>query len=237
MIINNNFAKDDDSDRAERLELLSANIDKYALEIGVSGDNLIWAQNASAQWEDIRASAGVERGEQISFYSEYHAALNDASKYYATAKKILKTMIKQHGGNIGEIVHAYGLEGKSPRNLKGLLAGIKIWKDTNDELVSESDPRVLPQNIMDSLVQHRDNINEMWHKALNEKEQASEAKRIRRDTFASDSKRMTLIFTLCIIKWGREDHRLELLGFKTKSGTWTPKKKDEENDLQTENNE
>ena len=38
MIIDNNIAKDTYSERAERLQLFSTNIDAFAVEIGIFGD-------------------------------------------------------------------------------------------------------------------------------------------------------------------------------------------------------
>ena len=65
MIINNSISQDTDGERTERLTLLSANIDTYAVEIGYDGARLAWAQDADVAWEDARASAIVEKGASL----------------------------------------------------------------------------------------------------------------------------------------------------------------------------
>ena len=61
MLKNNNFTKDNDLDRLERLLALSANIDTYAAELGLVAPNplLTWAQGAGAAWEAAVATAIV----------------------------------------------------------------------------------------------------------------------------------------------------------------------------------
>jgi hypothetical protein len=75
MIINNNISNDDYTTRAERIQLLSDNIDTFAVEIGVSGARLADAQNADAQWEDVCAKCVVEDGQMDEAFETYHNAL------------------------------------------------------------------------------------------------------------------------------------------------------------------
>jgi len=75
MIINNNISNDDYTTRAERIQLLSDNIDTFAVEIGVSGARLADAQNADAQWEDVCAKCVVESGQKDEAYETFHEAM------------------------------------------------------------------------------------------------------------------------------------------------------------------
>jgi len=63
MIINNSFSADIYSERAERIQLLSTNIDTFAVELDIAGARLTAAQNADADWEDVCAKCVVEDGQ------------------------------------------------------------------------------------------------------------------------------------------------------------------------------
>ncbi len=64
MLKNNRFLKDDDGERLERTELLSHNIDTYAAELGIVGDNLTSAQTAGEDWMNAVTNAGIEKGQK-----------------------------------------------------------------------------------------------------------------------------------------------------------------------------
>ena len=74
-IHNNKLSKDDDSDHVERLELLSANISTYAVEVGYDGARLAWEQSVDAAWEAARATAIVEKGGMHNAFEDFHKFL------------------------------------------------------------------------------------------------------------------------------------------------------------------
>jgi len=63
MLTSNSISADTQGQRIVRLDLLSANIDDHAVEIGVSGARLAAAQTAGADYLDAIAEAGVRDGQ------------------------------------------------------------------------------------------------------------------------------------------------------------------------------
>ena len=227
MLIHNKFSKDSDDDRLERLLSVSNNIDDFAIEIGLSEDKIEWAHGAGDAWEDTVAKATVESGQEFGGYSALRAAEVKAVKYYCKAKALLKAILKGLGDS-DELIEEYGLKGKSPRGYKKLVSGIDVWKGTHDRLVSEGDDRVLPDAIVAKLVEHRVELDELWHVAIDEKTEAREARRAKKELFDRDTKMLAYLFALCKLHWGNQDSRLSVLGFVEKSAIWTFKKKEEE---------
>ena len=233
MIINNSISKDDDIVRSERLTLVSANIDEYGGDLDLSADMLVWAQNAHEQWSELCAISSVETGQTKDAYIMYHYELKEVGKYYNAVKAMLIAIINSSPIE-DDIKEAYHIEGKTLRTRDGLTTAIETLKNTHDKLKIEGDTRVLPDNIVDKLVQRREELIERWYKTLGEKKEAKEARELRKRVFAGDTKRLACLLSICKLKWGFDDTRLDLLGFKHKSAIWTFKKKSEEDET-TEN--
>jgi len=226
MLIHNKFTKDNDEDRLERLISISNHIDDYSIEFGLSADKIIGAHDTAEAWESALAKAIVESGQGKGGYSALRAAEVRAAKYYCKAKALLKAILSGRGDS-DELFEEYGLRGKSPRGYKRLIAAIDVWKGTHDRLVSEGDDRVLPDAIVAKMVEHRAELDELWHKAIDEKTEAREARRVKKELFDRDTKMLAYLFALCKLHWGVQDTRLPLLGFVEKSAIWTFKKKEE----------
>lgn len=234
MIINNSVSTDDYGIRIERLSLLSANIDDYAIELGLSEEMHEWSRNALDKWDDIRTDSHIETVEAGGAYSTLHAELRETYKYYNAAKGLLKAIIKEAGIN-DDIKESYGIIGKTSRSRKGLTNAIETLKTTHDKLKIEGDTRVLPDVFVDNLVIRREKIIELWYKALDEKKEAKEARELRNRIFNEDTRKLAHLFSLCKMKWGIDELRLRDLGFLNKSAIWTFKHKDEPEN--TENGE
>ena len=99
MIINNNFSNDTNSERAERLQLLSTNIDTFAVELAIVPPRLTAAQTADALWDDACAAATVESGQKDEAYEEFNKVIVAAYDYYVGAKAYLSAIIRRrpHG--------------------------------------------------------------------------------------------------------------------------------------------
>jgi hypothetical protein len=67
----------------------------------------------------------------------------------------------------------------------------------------------------------------LWHKAIDEKTEAREARRVKKELFDRDTKMLAYLFALCKLHWGNQDPKLMGLGFVEKSAIWTFKKKEE----------
>jgi len=227
MIIGNKFSKDDDSVRTERLQYLAANVEELAPELGLSDDVLTWARGAYDRWYEALLTANAEGAETEGAYVGLELAVEPAVKYYAAVRKLLMSIIERHGED-REIVEAYGFKGKSPRRYKKLVPAIDLWKETHDKLVAAGDPRVVNETIIAKLVAHRNEVNDAWRKALEEKREAAEAYETKREIFDEDCDMLRFLFNLCKLTWGDDDPKLILLGFVQKSGVWTFKKKNED---------
>jgi len=226
MLINNKFTKDNDDERLERLESISKNIDNYIIELSIPDDKRIWAINAGENWHKALIESDMEDAEGRGSYLALRLAEVKAAKFYCKAKALLLSILKNLGDS-DELIEEYGLKGKSPRGYKRLIAAIDVWKGTHDRLVSEGDDRVLPDAIVAKLVEHRAELDELWHKAIDEKTEAREARRAKKEMFDRDTKMLQYLFALCKLHWGNQEPKLMGLGFVQKSAIWTFKKKGE----------
>jgi len=223
-LINNAFTNDDDSDRSERLDALSTHIDDFAVELAYAGDRLTWAQGAYDAWQEARATAHVEDGEMDEAYQEFHKSVNEAYKYYTTARDMLTQVIIDHGGPYDDVMREYLFEGKSPQRFKDLVTAIETWKKAHERLKAKGDPRVLPDAIVDNLLTHRDTMNSLQREARNERDESRDAYEEKQDIFRTDSSELTFLFGLCKLAWGHDDGRLRTLGFVPSSEVWTENK-------------
>lgn len=64
IIEDNHFTDDSYNIRTTRLSLLSANIDTYAQELGITQDMKKWAEDAHDIWADKLAVQSAEQGER-----------------------------------------------------------------------------------------------------------------------------------------------------------------------------
>ena len=106
MIKENNNVHDTQGERIERLALLSANIDDFAVDVGVAGVRLTAAQNAKEDYLNAIATAGVEDGEEL------NSAIDAASDYYVAAKDHLLTIIWELD-KPDDFIEAYSFRGRS----------------------------------------------------------------------------------------------------------------------------
>ena len=222
MIINNSVSADDYTTRAERIQLLSDNIDTFAVEIGVSGARLTAAQAADSEWEDVCAKCVVESGQKDEAYETFHEAVEEAANYYSTAKGHLLTIIYENGGRPDDFINAYGFNVRSPRRYKKLTGAIEAWKRNHDFLVGEGDPRVVPDAIMNQLIAHKNNIDALSNTVFIEKDESDTAFSEKLELFNRHTNLLKFIYTAAVLVWGNDDSRLNLLGFKPKSEIWTP---------------
>ena len=221
MIINNSISADTYTERAERLQLLSTNIDTYAVELAISGARLASAQNADAEWDNACAKGVVEAGQKDEAYEEFNKAVGAASKYYSAAKGHLLTIIYEVGGKPDDYINRYGFNVDSPRKYKPTTAAIEAWKLEHDRLVALPDPRVISDAIMTILLAHKTGIDGLSQVAFIEKQEADTAFDEKKALFDAQTNLLQFVLTAAVLTWGNEDPRLNLLGFKPKSEIWT----------------
>ena len=226
MIKYNRFTQDADLVRAERLALISHNVDTYSAELGLPPDKLLWAQNCKAVWSDIITKSGINKGRIDEEYQEFQKSVAKAVKYYCGLKALLKAIIKD-AGNDEELLRSYGFVGKSPRRFKKLVSAIDQWKETHDDLVAAGDSRVIGDSFLNKLVDYRAAMVEFHQAALAQKRVTADIFKQKHEIYANDTTMLQFLFSLCKLTWGAQDSKLELLGFKTRSGVWTKKTKPE----------
>lgn len=226
MIKYNRFTQDDDLVRMERLQLVSSNVDTYSVELALTPDKLAWAQNCDAVWDEINASGVNNSGTTNENYQELQKKVAEAAKFYARLRAMLKAIIKSEG-NDDELLRSYGFAGKSPRRFKPLVSAIDQWKETHDDLVAAGDSRVVGDSFLNKLVDFRETMVEFRQEALAQKRVTADIFKQKREIFANDTTMLQYLFSLCKLTWGAQESRLELLGFKTRSGVWTKKTKQE----------
>jgi len=220
MLKGNNFLHDDDNERSERLVLLSANIDTHAVEIGVSGSLLTWAQGASDNWEDLRENALVQDGEMDEAYQHVQEKYAEAADLYAEAKGLLLAIIDRVQKN-DDIRNRYGVEGEAPRTFGDLHEAIGQWKKTHDVLVAALDERVVSDTIVTNMVTLAGEMYDLMQTAITEKDEKSDAFTAKQTAFSIDTDDLRLVYHLARMTWGKDDSNLRLLGFVPASEVWT----------------
>jgi len=224
MIINNNITNDTYTERAERIQLLSTNIDDFAVELGIAGDRLTACQDADTQWEDASAKGVVEDGQMDEAYETFHQSVKAAAEYYQMAKDHLLTIIYEAEGAPDDFINAYGFDVDSPRRYKKLTAAIEAWKRNHDFLIGKNDPRVVTDAIMTNLLTHKTTIDGLSNVAFIEKEEADTAFDEKQALYDVQTRLLQFVFSAAILTWGNDDPKLNLLGFKPKSEVWTENK-------------
>jgi len=224
LIKNNRITQDDDGVRIERLTLISSNVDIYSAELGLAPDKLDWALNASDTWADARSSANTKKGHIDEAYQEFQLKVDEAVKYYAKCRGLLSAIIKAEGGD-AELLRSYGFIGRTPRRFKQLSNAIEQWKETHDDMVSAGDTRVVIDDYINHLLSLREAMIERHQEALAARRRSAEAFKKKREIFDKDTAMLQFLFSLCKMTWGPDSSKLELLGFKTRSGVWSEKTK------------
>ena len=221
MITSNSVSADNDMVRAERLQLLSTNIDTHAVEIGIVIPRLTACQTADADWDNACAKCVVEDGQKDEAFETFHQAVLAASKYYQMAKDHLLTIIYEVEGAPDDYINSYGLDVHSPRKYKKLTAAIEAWKRNHDLLVGLLDPRVLTDAIMTNLWAHKTGMDGLSNAAFIEKEEARTSFDEKQALYDVQPRLLQFVLTAAILTWGNEDPRLNLLGFLPASEVWT----------------
>ena len=224
MIINNNIAGDNYTERAERIQLLSTNIDTYAAELGIAGDKLTACQNADTEWENACAKATVEDGQMDEAFETFQQSVKAAANYYRMAKDHLLTIIYEAEGAPDDFIHAYGFDVDSPRRYKKLTAAIEAWKRNHDFLIGENDTRVVTDAIMTNLMTHKTTIDTLSNTAFIEREESDMAFSEKQALYDVQTRLLQFVLTTAILTWGDDAPKLRLLGFCPSSEVWTKKK-------------
>lgn len=224
MIINNNFAKDTFSNRFLRFKGLSHNIEEYAIDLGLLDDMLLWAKEADAKWTKIFIGADIDESEEAGEYSMFHYEFRECYKFFNGAKKLLLSMIA-NSDDANEIIEEYGIKGSTSRVHKLLMQAMERMITTGEKLRAEGDDRVLPVNIATQLEEKHANLVQLWYAAIEKKRYAREKVRLRRARFDDDTRKLKFLYSLCVMKWGNNDLRLNSLGFLRKQSVWTFKNK------------
>jgi len=222
-IRNNAFSGDTDADRSDRLDLLTANIDSHAGELGVTGDRLTWAQDASAAWLQARSDAITEEGEKENAFEDFQNYVADTVVYYVSAREMLEQIIYEYGGKPDDMLYQYGFKDASPRRYNQLSAKIQAWLDMDAKLraLVPPDPRVAPDAVITELGNRLTAMLTGYQKAYSEKSESDLAFKAKHDLFADDSYQLSILFMAAKLVWGDDDPRLRLLGFCPKSEIWT----------------
>ena len=223
MLINNRFSHDDDDTRLERLTLVSANIDDHSAELSVIADRLDWAQNAESAWLAAMSNATTEDGQMDASYQQLHNAVTAAHDYFVQSRDYLTALIMEHPES-SKIMHAYGFEGRTPRNCEGLRKAIDAWKDEHERRVAEGLSPVVPDAVMTTLMNHDTALHDLRDTSKTEEEESDTAYRIKAETFATDSRELSILFTVAKLTWGPDSSKLKLLGFVPSSEIWTKNK-------------
>ena len=225
-IRNNQFSRDKDGDRFERLQLILANIAAFAAELGIIGDRLAWALAAVTAWIAARAAAGVEEGEKNDAFEDLHNKVEETAEYYAIGREMLTTVIYDFGGKPDDFIERYGFKGATPRLYNLLYDRIEKWllEDARLKALIPPDPRVVADAVTIKLAALRDEMYALYNAAYTEKSESDAAFNAKHTLFAVDSTQLTFLLLSAKMVWGDDDPKLRLIGLCPKSEIWTHNK-------------
>ena len=227
MLKNNCVRRDTDGEHLERVLALSKNIDTYATELNVNGDDLTECRSAGADWTAAVRVAHAESGEALRATQSLNDALKKAYSYYVYAKEILFAKIHAEGG-AGEIIKEYGIDGITSRYYDEIYMRISMWLEADARLVIEGNPCVVDRDIIDGLNIRLADIREQWHNSQEAHREKIQANADKRSLFERQTLLLNAILGKAKLHWGNDDPRLRDLGFLPRSEIWTSKSTEDE---------
>jgi len=222
-IINNLFSRDDPGDRGIRYISLNRSIDGVAVEIGVTGDLLAWAQNCEVDWEEAQSVARMAEIAKMRAFSEFRYKQIDCRKLYQKAKKYLKAIIAEHD-NAAEIIRAYSIDGRTPLTREGLETAVDDLSRQHESYVAAGDPWVLPGHIVDEIVTLRTKMSELHTAARAMLLSAKVTRDAMKARFHNDTKRLRLVYEMGVLAWGVDSSKFIIMGMLPKSEVWTKRR-------------
>ena len=87
LILNNAFSLDSYGLRTNRFIMLSANIDEYSAEIGLSQASIDWGIASKDVWVDALSYSNLQMGECNTAFEAYKQIFNAAKQYYQMLKE------------------------------------------------------------------------------------------------------------------------------------------------------
>jgi len=222
-IRNNNFAQDDYEGRLERLISFCAHITDFSAELGLTGDLLLWAQNARTELEDIRGEAQTKKFDSHMAFSDFRSKQEETKALYQRAKDILRAMIAAQD-NADEIIRAYSIDGKTPITREGIETAVDDLAAQHEIYKSEGAEWVLPDHVVDSLRTLRAEMRELHTIARTKREKAKIAREAYHKRFRENTHKLKLIYELGVLAWGVDGNNFMVLGMLPKSMIWTKKR-------------
>ncbi len=219
-IRNNNFSMDDFVLRISRLGSIHVNIDRFATELGLSGDLLLWAQTAEAEFRAFESEAWAKKLESNRAFSDFRRKQDETRELYQRAKDILRAMIAPHD-NADEIIRAYSIDGRTPNTREGIESAVDDLISQNDIYVAEGAEWVLPAHVVDSLSALRAGMRELHATARTKREKAKIAREAYNKRFREDTHKLRLIYEMGVLAWGVQGTAFMVLGMLPKSMVWT----------------
>jgi len=198
--------------RSTRLQLLSSNINTYIGVLPLSQEIFNWAATVSDEWSNQVSTAHVERGEKdVAFETEQRLS-RDLREYFTKAKQLLVSMINSSG--LGDdVLEEYGFNEPVPVKRALILKAVDQVKTTNDRLRAEGDPRVLPENIVNTLVEKAEAVEASWHEAQKQSQESIQAHKVLREMYDNGTKKLRYIYHAAVLVLGKYSHDLGTLGF------------------------
>ncbi len=222
-ITNNSFSKDDPGLRDLRLTLLENSINDYAVELDVTGDLLVWAQNCGDGWDDAQKEARrAENAKGLAFEEFKHKQI-DCKKRYQKTKNFLKAIIAPHD-NAAEIMRAYSIDGKTPLSREGLECAVDDLARQHETYKAAGDPWILPDHMVDALRTLRAEMSDLHTTACTMRERAKVAREAMKARFRDDTHRLKMVYELSVMAWGVQGGHFLRLGMLRKSMIWTKKR-------------
>lgn len=218
---NNKLSREPIENRLYRLLRMQNNIDTHAVELGIAGLLLVWAQNCHTRFSGAYTDAGIESGESKDSTLMVHEKFDTTLDYYQQAKEILDATLAQYKPD-DILLASYGIDDPTPRTYLALTEAIDKFEAAHNRLVAELDERVIAQAIIDQMVLYGNEFEAELETAGIEKKESDVAYQKQHSYYAEDTIKLRLIFKIACMVWGDDDPKLKDLGFVPSSEVWTP---------------
>jgi len=198
IIPGNNVTQDIYLVRTARLKAIKDFIDVHAAALSLPPELLDWSHFAYDIWYAALIKSDAEHGEKEGAYLAIALAEAPARQRV----NIIKELLRSRYADRPELREHYNLDKTTPRSRGGMMQLADGIFEMHNRLVSEGDPLVLPDAMMDNL------------SALIEAIKVADttATKVLKALFDADSKMLALLYDWARAIWGRYDLRFELIG-------------------------
>lgn len=214
MFNDNYFTNDSYAKRSERLKILQNYIEYWSTPLSIPRSLVEWGLQASDKWEKALKEAEANKNKSNEIYQEQRAADEETFKYYLKCKRLLKGTHSQEK----EILRAFGVERKFPRNRGDKIASVQKFIRAYQNHLQVRKEQVIPLEFVDKLIKLLNNSLRIADKIENlKKNKIGKGTATQIELFKEDSRKLRSLYSWALMTWEPDNAYLFQLGFAVKS--------------------